>query len=49
MTQCKWVTPEVQDEDYLHVDGPGVGGGVAGPDKGPDSKRGGPEESIHTP
>ena len=49
MTPGNWVTPEVQDEDYLQVDGPGVAGGVAGPDQGPGSKRQGPEESNHTP
>ena len=49
MTQGNWVTPEVQDEDYLQVDGLGVAGGVAGSDQGPGSKRQGPEESNHTP
>ena len=49
MTPGNWVTPEVQDEDYLQVDGLGVAGGVAGPDQGLGSNRQGPEESNHTP
>ena len=49
MTPGKWVTPEIQDEDYTQVDGLGVAVRVAGLDQGPGSKRQGPEESNHTP